>query len=187
MHPYASTAPPDPMRPEAAPGLTALPVRTDRTRPGPATRDTSLLLGPVDTAPADARATLRLTLMTWGLAHLTGPAETICSELVANAIAASRDKAPEGTEPRHITFRLTATATELRIRVWDPDPTPPPLDAALPPDDEECGRGLFIIATLSSQWGTCPGPNGGKTVWASISLDTQPPAPPQPQGKGPRQ
>jgi hypothetical protein len=124
--------------------------------------------------------------MTWELAHLTDLAAIISSELVTNAITASRDKAPEGTEPRHITFRLTATASELHIRVWDPDPTPPPRDAALPADDEESGRGLFIVAALSSQWGTCPGPNGGKTVWASIRLDAQTAAPPESQGKTPR-
>jgi len=81
MHPYASTTPPAAAtRPETAPGITALPVRTTRTRPGPTRQDTSLILGPVETAPAAARATLRLSLRIWGLTHLTDDAEAICSD-----------------------------------------------------------------------------------------------------------
>jgi anti-sigma regulatory factor (Ser/Thr protein kinase) len=130
------------------------------------------MLGPRDTAPADARATLKLTLSIWGLSHVTDPAETVISELITNAIAASRASAPEGTDPRPVSFRLTANERELRIEVWDPDPTPPPGDPTLPSDAEENGRGLFIVSVLSSQWGSHPGRNGGKVVWASLSLGT---------------
>jgi hypothetical protein len=42
------------------------------------------MLGPRDTAPADARATLRLTLRTWGLAHVSNEAETVISEQVTS-------------------------------------------------------------------------------------------------------
>ena len=38
----------------------------------------------------------------------------------------------------------------------------------------EGGRGLGIVAALSSSWGVTPEPHGGKSVWAWIS----PPAPP---------
>jgi anti-sigma regulatory factor (Ser/Thr protein kinase) len=151
-----------------------LPVRTRRQRPGPATRDTTLMLGPLDTAPGDARATLRLALKVWGLPQLTEDVDTITSELVTNAIIASRDKAPEGTEPVAVTLRATVEGGELRIRVWDPDPTPPP-GGALPGDDAENGRGLFIVNALSSRWGWYPAPNGGKFVWSALSLDTLPP------------
>jgi hypothetical protein len=136
MHPYAITGPLFTTRPDAAPGLTPLPTRTQRTRPGPGRQDTSCMLGPRDTAPADARATVRLTLTTWGLAHVSAEAETVISELVTNACTASRNSAPEGTDPRPITFRLTA-----------------------------------------SGWGSY-GRNGGKVVWAGISLASPPPADP---------
>jgi hypothetical protein len=135
--------------------------------------------------PMDARATVRLTLATWGLAHASDPAEMVISELVTNAITASRASAPEGTDPRPITYRLTADGRELRIEVWDPDPTPPPQDATLPDDDEENGRGLFIVAALSSGWGSY-GRNGGKIVWSALSLGKPPPGdgPPAPGSTG---
>lgn len=152
--------------PEAAP--VTLPVRTGRTRSGPATRQTSLMLGPVKTAPRCARGTLHEALTRWGLGHLSEPGQAITSELVTNAIAASIEKAPEGTEPRPITLWVTAENGELSIRVWDPDPEPPPRDQPLPGDLAEHGRGLLIVAALSHRWGSHPAPNGGKYVWASL-------------------
>ncbi|HUN33172.1 MAG TPA: ATP-binding protein [Trebonia sp.] len=106
------------------------------------------------------------------------PGSSVNRELVTNAITASRDKAPPGTEPCHITFRLTVQADEgeLCIRVWDPDPVPPPRTGTLPGDEAESGRGLFIVNALSGRWGWYPGPTGGKTVWSALRLDGQPPS-----------
>jgi anti-sigma regulatory factor (Ser/Thr protein kinase) len=161
--------------PDADTGPGPLPARTYRQRPGPAKPERSLILAPVDTAPRDARATVRASLKLWGLPHLIEPAEAICSELLTNAVTVSRDKAPPGGEPCPITFRLTVEADdgELCIRVWDPDPTPPPEDQLLPGDDEEGGRGLFIVSALSDRWGWYPAPNGGKFVWSACALDTE--------------
>ena len=185
MHPYATTdMPPAPTGPGTAPGTTALPVRTHRTRPGPATQERSLILGPVTSSAGCARSTVHEALTAWGLARLAEPAEAITSELVANAVHASTDKAPPGTPPRQVTLRITVERGhgELCMRVWDPDPTPPPPDPALPDDDAESGRGLFIVAALSSRWGWHPAPNGGKFVWSALTLPPQPPAtPPSPQ------
>lgn len=139
-----------------------LPVRTGRTR------QTSLILGPLATAPGTARGTLNTTLILWGLTHLSDTAQHITSELVTNAITASRAAAPPGTEPRPITLRITARDQELCIRVWDPDPAPPPLHQPPPDPLTEHGRGLLIVAALSHQWGWHPAPNDGKYVWATL-------------------
>jgi anti-sigma regulatory factor (Ser/Thr protein kinase) len=175
MHLHAITGPPaGSARPQAAPEAPALPTRTTRTWPSPARPDTSILLDPEDTAPADARATIRRTLETWELFDLTDLAEIIGSEIVTNAITASRDHAPPATVPRQVTLRLTADDQELCIRVWDPDPTLPPRDQPLPADDEEDGRGLFIVNALASGWGSESGRDGGKVVWAALRLGTTP-------------
>ncbi len=154
MQPYAPHAPaPAATRPEAAPAPPPLPGRRrpGTHRPGPATRQTSLILGPVDTAPGDARAALKAALATWGLAHLSEPAEAITSELVTNAITASAQKASPGTAPRAVTLWASVQLEhgELCIRVWDPDPDPPPRDDASDVPDiwAENGRGLFIVKT----------------------------------------
>ena len=159
------------------PGHAPLPARTARTRPGPVTRQTSLILGPVSTAPGCARGTLREALARWDLAHLTSDAEAVTGELVANAVNASTTKAPPGTEPRPVTIWIAAEHDELRIRVWDPDPTPPPLSPSVPDLLALHGRGLVIVSALSHQWGWHPASNGGKYTWASLLLRPRPPAP----------
>ena len=153
-----------------------LPARTHRTRPGPATRQTSLILGPLPTAPAAARGILSTSLILWGLPHLQDNGLLIISELVTNAVTASTTKAPPGTEPRPVTIWITARDAELTIRVWDPDPTPPPRQQPLPDPSTLNGRGLILVSALSNRWGTHPAPNGGKYVWATLPLSPQPPA-----------
>ena len=156
-------------RPDAVPAL--LPVRARRQRPGPATRERALLLGPLDTAPRCARATLIESLTLWGLRHLSDDGEAITSELVANAVTASITGAQaRGTEPSPVVLWIAVRSQELCIRVWDPDPTPPPRDRPSPGDDAEHGRGLVIVAALSQRWGWHHGPTGGKYVWATLPI-----------------
>jgi anti-sigma regulatory factor (Ser/Thr protein kinase) len=163
-----------------------LPVRTVRTRPGPAIRQTSLLLGSVATAPRTARGVIKATLSTWGLGYLTDDAEAVTSELVTNAYTASREKAPEGTEPLPLTLCLTVEHGELRIRVWDPVSAPPVPTQPGPGELAEHGRGLFIVHSISTRWGWSPAPNGGKYVWAFLNTAVKPlTASPQPSTTAP--
>src|ERR1035438_8477150 len=157
---------------DLSPKSEACAVGTGRTRPGPATRQTSLILRPLATAPGTARGTLNTTLTLWGLTHLSDTAQQITSELITNAITASRAAAPPGTEPRPITLFISARDQELCIRVWDPCPTPPPLHQPPPDPLTEHGRGLLIVTALSHQWGSHPAPNGGKYVWATLHTMT---------------
>ena len=127
------------------------------------------MLPAASTAPGRARATVRDALARWGLRHLTDPAEAITSELVANAVAASHEVAPGGTAPAAIALSITVEREELRIRVWDPAPAPPPRDYE-PGTWDENGRGLMIVAMLSQRWDWCRTADGGKYVWAALSL-----------------
>jgi anti-sigma regulatory factor (Ser/Thr protein kinase) len=99
--------------------------------------------------------------------------EAVISELVANAVAASSQAAPPGAAPAPVTLWITVQRGELCIRVWDPDPTPPPRDY-VPGTWDENGRGLLIVKALSHRWDWYPA-EGGKYVWAALSLSEQPP------------
>ena len=146
-----------------------------RTRTGPVTPQTSLVLGAVDTAPGTARATLATTLALWELRHLTDDAQAITSELVTNAVAISINGAQaRGIQPPPVMLAITARHGELCISVWDPDPTPPPRDPPPPDDDAESGRGLLIVDALATRWGWHPANGGGKYTWATLRTDAQP-------------
>ena len=141
--------------------------------PGPACT-ASLKLGP---APGSAKASRDFTaavLCTWDLADALPDARLVVSELVTNALrhglAAAR--APARCAPRpqspHIGLRLLRHPGGLRCEVTDPSDIMP---ARLAPDDDaEIGRGLYLIAALSYQWGATPLPAGGKCVWADLCL-----------------
>jgi anti-sigma regulatory factor (Ser/Thr protein kinase) len=153
-----------PTRPAAHSGPSPRPARI---RPGPRAQDRTMLLGPVITAPRCARAAVIETLSAWGIPHLTDDSTQITSELVANAVTASTQGASEDTEPAPITLTISRTHGELCIRVWDPDPTPPPRAQQASDTWTERGRGLLIVAELSSRWGWYP-VHTGKYVWSAL-------------------
>lgn len=88
-------------------------------------------------------------------------AELVVSELVGNAV-----KHAGGAS----TLELTRTADCVRIAVSDRGGGAP--QRLQPGLLEEGGRGLFIVATVSSGWGHRPIP-GGKTVWAELTVPAQ--------------
>ncbi|MFD8418779.1 SpoIIE family protein phosphatase [Streptomyces sp. NPDC059466] len=112
---------------------------------------------PVVVAHARAVATAQLT--GWGLEGLADTTELIVSELVTNAV-------------RHgagaITLRLIRHEV-LVCEVTDTSDSVPRLRHARPTD--EGGRGLFLVAQLSSRRGTRHS-SVGKTVWAEQEINT---------------
>ncbi|MER6980303.1 SpoIIE family protein phosphatase [Streptomyces carpinensis] len=114
---------------------------------------------PVVVADARALATARLT--EWGLERLAATTELIVSELVTNAIR-------HGAGP--ITLRLIRHQV-LVCEVTDTSDTVPRLRHARVTD--EGGRGLFLVAQLSTRRGTRFSP-AGKTVWAEQEVNSNP-------------
>ena len=165
------SAPPAPAAGQAAarPRAAPLPARA----PGPADAPARDYRGSHASAdlraePAAARRARRLTrdtLTRWGLAHLADEAETIASELIANAAAIATQ--PRRTLPA-IIFALHHRHGELRITAWDNGPDRP--RPAEPAPDAEKGRGLAIIDHLTGRnWGWWPTPiSAGKVVWAAL-------------------
>lgn len=132
----------------------------------PADRYARADLNLAPTAAARARRLTRTTLARWDLGHLADDAETIASELTANALDAATT--PRDTLPA-IIFAIHHRPPELRIIVWDNGPGQP--RPAPPGPDAEAGRGLGIVDALSQRWGWWPTPHSaGKVVWAALPV-----------------
>jgi anti-sigma regulatory factor (Ser/Thr protein kinase) len=141
------------------------------SRPGLRGQRWALVLDAGIAAPSCARAAVAAKLTAWGLPHLVDDATQIASELIANAVAASTQGAPEGAEPVSVTLTLTISSTrrELCVRVWDPAPALPPRIRQEPGTWAERGRGLLIVEELSTRWGCYPG-RTGKYVWSVLPI-----------------
>ncbi|MFJ3668139.1 SpoIIE family protein phosphatase [Streptomyces sp. NPDC090106] len=117
------------------------------------------LLGGVEAAPR-ARAFASGVLTSWRFpAELHDLGVLAASELVANSLQ-------HGTPPMRL--RLRRTDRRLIIEVTDGDDHLPRRRRAEPGD--ESGRGIAIVATIASHWGSRRTPGGGKAVWCEFLL-----------------
>jgi anti-sigma regulatory factor (Ser/Thr protein kinase) len=111
-------------------------------------------------APRAARALLRDALAQWQLDSCRDVAELLVDELVSNVV-------------RHVgspvELRVLRQATTVRVEV-DDESTALPVRRD-PNPDEDHGRGILLVESLASRWGTIPTP-GGKTVWFEIDAET---------------
>lgn len=116
------------------------------------------------TAPSCARLHTRAMLAEWELAILSNDADLVVSELTTNALKASEES---DESPALIRLWLLSDGNRLVIVVWDGSRWPPaPTSAAV---TDERGRGLQIVAAVSSDWGWYGRTDmGGKCVWAEI-------------------
>ncbi len=129
---------------------------------------TGLPFGPIPTAVPCARAHATQVLWEWGMAAISDPVELVVSELITNAVAASR-ALDDGPFP--IQFWLLSDRKQVLILVWDASPNPPvPMQ---PAPDMEGGRGLMLVDAISKKWDWYPVACEleGKVVWALISDD----------------
>lgn len=102
----------------------------------------------------------RQVLWEWRLTGLTDNAELLVSELVTNAMTATRSAGSDFP----IRVWLLSDATQVLIMVWDASPHLPARTNASA--DAEAGRGLLLVEMISDQWGTYATPPCGKMVWA---------------------
>lgn len=134
----------------------------------------SLTLTATLPAVSHARQFARFTLSRWGLAALAGDAELVVSELVTNAVQASRAADPleaMSSDPGPlavIRVRVLMYQASVVMEVWDGDRgSPVRHDAAF---DEQGGRGLMIVTALCKEWDYFPAADGGKVVWAELAV-----------------
>ncbi|MFJ9679690.1 SpoIIE family protein phosphatase [Streptomyces sp. NPDC101194] len=117
------------------------------------------LLGGIEAAPR-ARAFATGVLTSWRFpVELCDLGVLAAGELVANSLK-------HGTPPMRLGLRRTDR--RLIIEVTDGDDHLPRLRRADPAD--EAGRGISIVATIATHWGSRRTPGGGKAVWCEFAL-----------------
>ncbi|MFH8515090.1 ATP-binding protein [Streptomyces gelaticus] len=119
---------------------------------------------PFEAEPAavrDLRRAVRGQLAEWHLPAFAEEAELAVSELAANVI-------------KHVgrgvaaTLVLEATEDRLRIELHDKSYRVPVLGTVA--CEDECGRGLHLLAGMAADWGTLLTATG-KAVWCELSAD----------------
>ncbi|MER6675164.1 PAS domain S-box protein [Streptomyces sp. NPDC000983] len=112
----------------------------------------------VPTAVHEGRAFLGKALSSWGCTDTADDARLLLSEVLTNAV--QHAQGPIGV-------RLHRTDTDLTVEVSDrSSQLPKPRPAG---EDEESGRGLILVQTLTHSWGVRP-TDEGKTIWFTLKL-----------------
>jgi anti-sigma regulatory factor (Ser/Thr protein kinase) len=111
---------------------------------------------------ASARRFVAGVLEGWGCAG--DDAVLAAGELAANAVLHARTR---------FTVALRLEQGRLTVEVADHNPRVP--TAMAPPLGALSGRGLMLVAAVSSAWGVRSGPSEGKRVWAEFPGARSPP------------
>lgn len=109
-------------------------------------------------APRVARALAAEACAGWNLPGCVVPTEILASELVTNAVR-------HAATP--IDLQITYLGDRLRVSVHDRDERMARLQT--PAEFDDHGRGLLIVDSIASRWGTEP-VSGGKVVWATLDV-----------------
>ncbi len=140
-----------------------------------------LELGALPGAVPCARLHARQILSEWRQRDQAETVELLVSELITNAVQASAGLTP-GVAP--VRLWLRSNHKHVLIQVWDGNPQlPVPRD---PDPESEGGRGLLLVDTLSTEWGSYrpgvhpapgagprpgvhPASHPGKIIWAIVA------------------
>ena len=133
-------------------------LRRRRDHAGPTAQFT---LRATPSAPAKAREAVREVLISWGFTDLCDTAMLLSSELVTNAVRHA------GTRFEIVLERLDIGGIRVAVSDAAAGDWPSVKYAA---DDDEGGRGMWLVDRLAHSWGTTSG-RGGKTVWFELLVD----------------
>jgi anti-sigma regulatory factor (Ser/Thr protein kinase) len=123
----------------------------------------TLDLGALLTAPGCGRAWTTALLREWQLTHLADTAQLVVSELLTNAVRASRR-----LDRPAIRLSLASDGSRLLILLRDYAPGTP--DPRHTEGYDESGRGLMLVQSISDRFGWYRPADGipGKVVWAAL-------------------
>lgn len=153
-------------------GTMPLSARVVRSRWVSAPRTAAYGFPVLASAPRRARRHTVEFARRWGFEAVVEPAELLVSELMTNALEASRSGAGlrrhnPALAAAPLQLRLAVEHGRLRIEVRDDNPRPPVPDDPAP--YEERGRGLLLVEAYSHRWGYHRLPSGGKAVWCVVA------------------
>lgn len=142
-----------------------------RARPSPP-REARIRLPADPKSPSEARRFLAGVLHSWRMPELLdGDVALLASEVATNAVS----HAASG-----FTLLVRFDGSHVRLEVEDDSPLLPERRSV--PVDHPSGRGLFLVESLATRWGTTTTPSGGKRVWFEVAV---PPAVPGTAGAAP--
>jgi anti-sigma regulatory factor (Ser/Thr protein kinase) len=121
-------------------------------------------LSACDRSVPRARHHAQHVLREWELTPLVASTELVVSELVTNAISASRCL----DWPHPVRMWLLSDLSSILVLAWDASPHPPL--KADPIAEAEDGRGLLLVEALSMRWSWFPASDlNGKVTWALLA------------------
>lgn len=112
-------------------------------------------------APWLCRKAVVHAVRAYGVGELADAAELVVSELVTNAV-----RYGDGRLALRVTWQ--ALRERLRVTVWDEGAGRAPARPVRPPDHQESGRGLLVVAAMAREWGQYGMPGSGKALWAEL-------------------
>ncbi|WSV44034.1 ATP-binding protein [Streptomyces sp. NBC_01077] len=119
---------------------------------------------PFEAAPGEfrlLRRAVRSTLGQWGVLSAVDEVELVVTELATNVMK----HVGEGASA---TLVLEPRGSRLRVELHDKSPVVPKQDGVVD-GEQECGRGLHLVASMSVDWGTLL-TGTGKAVWCEVSV-----------------
>ena len=120
----------------------------------------TLVLSPDEVSAREARDFVSAHLASHDLLLMVDDIRLVVSELVTNALLHARPP---------VIVNIQEHRVDVLVTVSDASATRP---VALTSEATALnGRGLFIVEQVSSQWGTNPRVDGGKSVWAIFHKD----------------
>ena len=117
-------------------------------------------------SPGAARRFVATTLEDWGAGNLTEVVTLLVSELVTNSVVHAASE---------VDVLVQLTPEVARVEVSDRSEGAPVVRD--PYEDDESGRGLGIVESVSRAWGVRPRSGGGKTIWFEVARNDTVPSP----------